>query len=255
MLNAEQFQTFHDNGYVIVDDVLSADEVRHMVGALESIERAGDHGDIGISWSDQTVTTIQTLPMLSGLLPRYLQFRPIVEMVEQLVGSKLRATGGLMLDKDPKANWDIGWHQDTGIYVKAIPQGEPDDVRAGLPVLSTKNMELGRNVTCRLALDDSSPQTGGLYVLPGSHKSNLQPKGDVKERFAEVKGVPTTQKAGSVLCYCPLLLHRSEKSVLETGRRRVLVAQYGPADLTLPDTECYPFPQPVPLTAVDSLVA
>lgn len=255
MLTAQQCADFDEQGYVVVDGVLSQDEVRLLTGALEELERRGPGEDETLKWSDGLITSFHTLPLQPKPLSEVFQYRPLLELAQQLIGPEVRVTGGLLLDKDPAHNWDIGWHQDNGIYVSAIPEGEPQDIRSGLPVLSTKGMEMARNVTCRIALDASSPESGGLFVLPGSHKTNLCPNNNVSDRLANEKGVGTTQAPGSVLCYCPLLLHRSEKSRFNTGRRRVLVLQYAPADLQLPGTTCYPFPQPVPLTPIETMVA
>ncbi|MEC9378474.1 MAG: phytanoyl-CoA dioxygenase family protein, partial [Candidatus Latescibacterota bacterium] len=144
------------------------------------------------------------------------------------------------------------WHQDNGIYVDRIPRGAPQDIRGGLPVYSTLGMEMADNVSCRISLDVAGDSTGGLYVLPGSHRENYGGNDKVKERFGAERGVLAHQEPGSALCYRPLLLHRAEKMV-EAGRRRILHLQYGPDDLRLPGTETYCWPQPRPLSPVDRL--
>jgi ectoine hydroxylase-related dioxygenase (phytanoyl-CoA dioxygenase family) len=249
MLTAEQVDEFHREGFVVLRALFDARAVATLVDAVERIERAGDNTAAGVSWSDDRVTTIQNIPLQPAPLCLSLQYPALVDAVTQLVGGPIRVTGGLLLDKDPKHNWAIGWHQDNGIYVSRIPQGERDDVRGGLPVYSTQKMELARNVTCRVALDASTPENGGLFVLPGSHLENRWPAKTMAEDFADEPGVGVVQRPGDVLCYAPLLMHRSEKSAA-TGRRRVIHLQYGPVDLQLPGTECYPFPQPTPVTPV-----
>ena len=253
MLSNDQVSQFHDEGYVLIDRVLAAEDVALLIDALETIERTDEPGSGGYGWAGNRVTTIHTIPLQPGPLSRVVSYGPLVRIVEQLVGAPVRVTGGLLMDKDPNHNWGIGWHQDNGIYVDRIPHGEPNDVRGGLPVLSTKAMELARNVTCRLAIDPSTPENGGLYVLPRSHRTNLHGPDKPFDRFAGERGIAVRQAPGSLLCYAPLLLHRSEKSESPTSRRRVLHLQYGPADLALPGTNCYNFPQPVPLQACDTL--
>ena len=253
MLSSEHVTQFRDDGYVLIDNVLPQADVARLINAVESLERDGNRAAVGLGWSADRLTTIHNIPLQAPPLSRVLMYRPVVEIVEQLVGGPIRVTGGLLMDKDPNHNWQIGWHQDNGIYVDRIPEGERQDVRGGLPVLSTKGMELHRNVTCRIALDNSTPENGGLYVMPGSHRTNTQAVEGAHDRFADDCGTSVRQSPGSMLCYAPLLLHRSEKSESPDSRRRVLHLQYGPADLSLPDANCYSFPQPVPLRAVDSL--
>ncbi|MBI2506352.1 MAG: phytanoyl-CoA dioxygenase family protein [Candidatus Latescibacteria bacterium] len=176
----------------------------------------------------------------------------MLALVEQLIGSPVRVTGGLLLDKDPQHNWEVPWHQDTGIYVAETPPGEKDDVRGGLPVYSTRGLELAGDVTCRLALDPALVDSGGLYVLPGTHREHLGKT--VAERFGSEKGVSAPQPIGSALSYNPLILHRSEKMTSAQQHRRILHLSWGPADLRLPDgAQIYPWPQPCPLTPVEAL--
>jgi ectoine hydroxylase-related dioxygenase (phytanoyl-CoA dioxygenase family) len=254
MLTQEQVHHFCDHGYLVVENVLTEEEVETLRGAVEQIERKNDREDISIKWSHHYASTIFNLPMRPGPLSRVLQYRPVLSLIEQLVGEKVRVTGGLLLDKDPQNNWDIGWHQDTGIYVAAIPPGEPEDIRGGFPVYRTKGLELSRTVTCRIALDPSTAESGGLYVLPGSHRTNLGKGEDVKRRFAHEKGVLAYQLPGSALFYCPLTLHRSEKMTVQE-RRRILHLKYSPADTQLPGVELYPWPQPCPLVPLDTLTS
>jgi len=249
MVTAEQIDAFGHEGFVVLRGLFDARAVSTLVDAVERIEQSGDHDAAGVNWSGERVTTIQNIPLQPAPLGLSLQYPALVEAAIQLVGGPIRVTGGLLMDKDPQHNWAIGWHQDNGIYVSAIPAGERDDVRGGLPVYSTQGMELAWNVTCRVALDASTPENGGLFVLPGSHLENRWPFKTMKADFADEPGVGVVQQPGDVLCYAPLLMHRSEKSIA-TSRRRVIHLQYGPSDLALPGTTCYPFPQPTPLTSV-----
>lgn len=248
-LTPEQLQQFNDEGWVVVDDVLDAAALDILRGALDELE-ARDEDDESVSRGGGHITTIHGLPLLSGPLAAVLQYRPVVELLERLHEGPIQITGGVLLDKNPDHNWDIGWHPDNGIYVHTIPEGAPQDIRGGLPVYSTLGMELARNVSCRLALDPAGADSGGLWVLPKSHLQNHTDK--AKERFGGEKGVLAAQKAGSALCFRPLLLHRTDKTA-SAARRRILHLQYGPDDLQLPGTETYHWPLPRPLRPLDRL--
>ncbi|MBI2191264.1 MAG: phytanoyl-CoA dioxygenase family protein [Planctomycetes bacterium] len=253
MLTPEQVHFFRERGYLVVENVVSPTEVQVLREALGTLERDGDRKDVALSWSGEYLSLIRDVPRRRGPLARLLQHPRLLGLVEQLVGGRVRVTGGLMMDKPPGGDWEIGWHQDSGIYVAQIPPGEPEDIRGGIPVLRTKGLELRRNVSARVALDPATAETGALYVVPGSHRENLGKGDHVKERFASEKGVIAHQLAGSVLFYCPLTLHRSEK-MTAPGRRRILHLQYGPLDLTLPGAELFPWTQPCPLTPLAGLV-
>lgn len=250
MPTSDELARFDREGFLTVEGLLGPDDVAALIAGLGRVERDGDRGDPGVNWSNGRATTIHNLPLQAGPLAALFGYAPVLRIVERLVGGPARVTGGLLLDKDPANNWDIGWHQDNGIYVEAIPPGEPRDVRGGLPVLTTRGMELARNVTCRIALDPSTAGTGGLFVLPASHASNLGAYD--ASRLAGVAGMAVEQRAGDALFYRPLLLHRSEKTA-SASRRRTLHLQYGPSDLTLPGAAPYPWPQPCPLHRIDAL--
>ncbi len=253
MLTKEQLTRFRDQGYLVVEEVITQAEVEVLRNAITQLGLSRHPGDVGLSHAGNYLTVIHDLAKRPGPLGRIIQYRPVLELVEQLIGGPARVTGGLLLDKDPEHNWEIPWHQDTGIYVEKIPPGEPEDVRGGLPVYSTKGMELAGDLTCRLALDPAMGDSGGLYVLPGTHREHLG-KG-VAQRFGSEKGVLAPQQTGSALFYNPLILHRSERMTSSQGHRRILHLSWGPADLKLPDgAEIYPWPQPCPLTPVGELV-
>lgn len=252
MLTQPQLDHFRDQGYLVVEGVLTTAEIEVLKEAVARLEQEGDRQDLSLKWSKENLTTILDLPVRAGSLSRLLQYRPVLSLVEQLAGAPLRVAGGLLLDKDPENNWEIGWHQDTGICVAAIPPGKPEDIRGGRPFYRTKGLELARDVACRIALDPATAESGGLYLLPGSHRANLGSGDHVKQRFAAEQGIPAQQAPGSALCYCPLTLHRSEKMALP-GRRRILHLRYSLADLKLPGAVPYPWPQPCPVTPLDSL--
>ena len=151
MLIPQQLAFFRQQGYLVVEGVLSAAEVETLKEEVAHLEQEAGREDPGLKWSKEHLTTVLDLPMRTGPLERVLCYRPVLELVEQLVGAPVCVAGGLLLDKDPGNNWEIGWHQDTGICVAAIPPGEPEDIRGGRPYYRTKGMELARDLACRIA--------------------------------------------------------------------------------------------------------
>ena len=252
-LSTEQRQQFDDVGYTGGDNLLSADEVGVLRDALTELE-SSNRQDECLDWKGGHIVTIHGLPLFEGALSRLVQYRPVVDLISTLMSRSIQLTGAILLDKHPEHNWDIGWHQDNGIYVDHIPEGAPEDIRGGIPVYSTLAMEMAHNVSCRISLDEAGLDTGGLYVLPRSHLENYGGNDKIKERFGADEGVLAHQAPGSALCYRPLLLHRANK-MTASGRRRILHLQYGPDDLELPGTDTYPWPQGRPLTALENLIS
>jgi len=52
-------------------------------------------------------------------------------------------------------------------------------------------MEMARNVSCRISLDEAGLDMGGLYVLPRSHLENYGGNDKIKEP-ASTNTAPTT---------------------------------------------------------------
>ena len=156
-------------------------------------------------------------------------------------------------------------HQDTGIYVDALPGEAPRADRVNEPpaVYRTESDELARNVTVRVALDPQPEAKGPLVVRPRSHHYNYFGDGRcghafLRHKFSDGGGVTVEQQVGSALFYRPLTLHRSEE-MREPGHRRTLYMQYGPMGLRLPgqpDTYAAlsPWPLPCPLRPVDTVL-
>jgi len=172
-------------------------------------------------------------------------------MVTQLLGGLVDVSAGLMLDKPESNNWEMDWHQDTSVYSLEIPPGSPGALRGGLPTFRPLDNTMTFCVTARIAVDMASIEHGNIYVIPETHRENLWPDGGKK--FKGQIGVGCSQTPGSVLFYCPLIMHRAEKNQHKGTRRRVIHITYRPTGLKLPYTTWYPWPQPSPLTPVQSL--
>ena len=253
MLSAQDITQFESEGYCVVEELLNTTEVNLLKQAIAVLEQQNVRDTETVNWTADRITMIHALPLRSGPLSRLMQYRAVLDSVETLLGTAVCITGGIMLDKDPLNNWDIDWHQDTGIHVKDPTREDPTDIRGGIPVLTTHNMELENNITCRIALDGATADNGGLYVLPCSHRANYGGNEKIRARFSEQQGVLASQTPGSALFYRPLLLHRSEKSRTDK-RRRIFHLSFGPTDLSLPDATLHPWPQPIPLIPLEDLL-
>jgi hypothetical protein len=166
MRNPRQIAQFKEDGYLVAPDLLGPAEIEIVLKAIAALENKNDRETKAITWSADRITMILGLALHSDL-SRIYQYRPVLTCIEALIGVPVRVVGGILIDKDPLNNWDIGWHQDAGIssqakeivdfsplvhrratlqiflpyylYVSALPPGAPEDIRGGMPVLTVNN--------------------------------------------------------------------------------------------------------------------
>lgn len=153
----------------------------------------------------------------------------LLDIAEQFVGPDIALFASHYICKPPYSGRPVLWHQD-GAYWPL----EPMDV-----------------VTLWLAIDDSTPENGGLRVIPGSHRENLhdlrvradldsvlgsESATDVDERRA----VDLSLTAGDVEVHHPGILHCS--GVNASARRRCgLTIRYIPTSTRITAPE-QPYP-------------
>ncbi|HEX2034336.1 MAG TPA: phytanoyl-CoA dioxygenase family protein [Chloroflexota bacterium] len=165
-LTPAQIEQFNEQGFLIVENVLTEDELAAMRARAEQIARgelAPDSGirrqvEPGIERGEATAESYElSLRKMVGLaLARDPAFeahakRPrIVEMVQALLGPDLALYQDQLFMKAPYVGSRQPYHQDqpAGFYI------DPPELL----------------VTCWTALDASTEENGCLRYLPGSHK-------------------------------------------------------------------------------------
>ena len=243
-LTAQQCEHMETQGFVVLPSLVPASTVNLLLECVDKVQAETSTG-FASGWP----RFADSSPEYSVVAQMY-SFRPILARVEQLIGGPAQCTGGEMLDKAAVApkdhpgtavaghrgNWDIQWHQDTGIYVDALSPEDPPRHRleGPPPVYNTTNNELSRNVSVRVALDDQPAVKGPLCVYPASHTQHHD-REQWRKQYSDDHGVMIEQASGDVLFYRPLTMHRSDRVADGTpGQRRTLYLHFGPLDLRLP---------------------
>jgi ectoine hydroxylase-related dioxygenase (phytanoyl-CoA dioxygenase family) len=220
------------NGYAILDQVLMSDRVADLIGATQEyatgshdgrLDRRGEvYGGRDLLWRIEEIRRLARSP-------------EVTRLAETVLGPGAFAVRGLFFDKTPTANWNLPWHQDLTIAVRAqikVPGFGPWTLKGGVPHAHAPAVLLARMVTIRLHLDDCRPESGPLRVLPGSHASGkLDPAAIAvwASRAGELV-VDCLVPAGGVVVMRPLLLHASASGT-GPGHRRVIHLEYAAEDL------------------------
>jgi hypothetical protein len=252
-LSAEQIASFWRDGFLLVPGLLSRLEVDVLTAELRSLEEQ-HHADPPAGLTFSTVRPKElvmadgdyNIALLGGPLSRLLQYRPLLESAQQLIGSPVKLTGAGYLDGG-RPDGGHYWHQDTGVVCAPfLGIGTADH----LPAVSTTGLELGRNVSVRIALDPAdTAEVGALRLLPASHRENTlahgvnhrPPRAREVVQQLEPAAVMPPHMPGGALFYNPLTFHSSDRAADAekpdgdgVRRRRILTAFYGPHDLRMP---------------------
>ena len=208
-LSDEQVKDFRELGFVNIGPIFNQRDI-------ESIQSEYDRL---VTMDSQTLGNDDEgrfpyramLNFRSGKLKAITQDKNLLDGMVQLLGADVRFWWDQGINKSPGAGSYIDWHQDNGYANGVTPE----------------------YITCWLALDDSSPENGGLYVIPESHKAGPRDHewqgvhAVVSEQFVEAeKAQPLNAKAGDMLLFSSYLLHQTVGNTSKDKQRRAWVMQY-----------------------------
>ena len=233
-LTAEQIAAYHRDGYVVLDDVVTEEELSSFESLYDEFISGNVEG-MGRDFCDMSGPydrAFENFQLVNAVLPR--KYRPELQnnvferraesIARQLIGDEIALDYDQFLAKRPKKSGAaFAWHQDLGYW----PTGSPDTV----------------TTTCSLALDDADEENGCLQVVPRSHlEDELRPhrpmlmkddgdKGDREESHAltvdltpDDKIVHLPVKRGSVSVHNERIVHGSGGNRSERWRRTYIVA-------------------------------
>jgi hypothetical protein len=226
-------ECFDRDGFVIIDSVLGPDRVAELIEATRICSSTARDG---VLERGGEVYGVRDLIWRVPEIRRLAQSPELLELAEATLGPGAFVVRGLYFDKTLSTNWNLPWHQDLTIAVRArrdVAGFGPWTLKAGIPHVHAPADFLEQMVTLRLHLDDCGEQSGPMRVLPGSHTNGKLDAGAVacwSARAGEV-AVDCVVPAGGAVIMRPLLLHASASGTRE-GHRRVIHLEY--AALALP---------------------
>ena len=196
VLSAEQVARYREDGFLCPVPALSVREARDCRLKLEAFETSQGK-PLGQLPGQLRAKTHLLFPWLGDLV----RHPAVLAAVEDLIGADLLVYHLTMWIKEPGDLAFVSWHQD-GTYFGLAPADE--------------------HVTAWVALSDSTPETGCVVALPGSHRrgqlphasrrspSNLLSNGQVVDADVDATGaVPLVARAGEFTLHHTHLLHSS----------------------------------------------
>ncbi len=229
---------FHEDGYLIVEDLFSREEVAEMAEAAERLRAVGRElaaalpagdgedakGEVKIehagsqfvfSGSDGPRRLLRVV-WAGGCEPAFLAIgreARLTAIVGQILGS---ATAVHLLNqlhaKFPHDGLEFEPHQDSEHRRYGTPEWRDVDGR-------------GSYVQAVVAIDDSTPDNGPLVFYPQSGRQGHLDPGEVRRSYADRPGVPALLEAGSAAFFGPYVVHRSAEN-RGTAPRRIAINGY-----------------------------
>jgi len=199
----------------MIPGVLDADEIRHLLAALERTQLHRSRAGVRHLLSHPAVAEVANDPRLSGI-------------AQQVLGNDAFPFRATLFDKNPDANWLITWHQDTALPLREkheTPGWGPWSVKESVIYAHAPAEALEQVVALRLHLDDSTEENGPLRVFPGSHRQGVLNDQQVEAIVAGSDGTSCLVPTGGVILMRPLIIHASSKS-RSAIPRRVLHIEY-----------------------------
>jgi ectoine hydroxylase-related dioxygenase (phytanoyl-CoA dioxygenase family) len=222
-LSPADVRRYHDDGFLIVEDLFSREEVSGVAAAAERLRDvgrrlaatlpAGQHGadeqKVESSGSQFVFGAANGTPRLlrvvwaGGCEPAFLACGRDAR-ITSIVARLLRSSTAVHLlnqlhAKYPHDGLEFEPHQDSEHRRYGTPEWRDVDGR-------------GSYVQTVVAIDDSTPDNGPLVFYPGSGRRGHLDPASVRRRFGSRPGVPALLAAGSAAFFGPYVVHRSAEN-------------------------------------------
>lgn len=218
VINTEQVQFFHDNGYLVIEDIISAGEVETYRNIYDqfldgSIDTGSNRSDLGAGLGDNKQTeNITQIMWPSDFVPEFLSMpyhQKALSVAKQLMGNDIEMDFDMLINKAPFSNTPTPWHQDAAYWI---------------------NMPDRRAASCWLALDKAVRDNGCMWYAAGSHLKELRPHrfagkegGALQCDATEEEGVFIEIEPGSCVLHHGGTLHYSRGNSTASDRRAFIV--------------------------------
>jgi phytanoyl-CoA hydroxylase len=208
VMTDEQRFFFETNGYLVIPEALSADELARVRAAADRAEATWRAEPSRLGLRKPNLEQVQTIIEYDDLFLDLMEHPRVFPIVREILGDDVS-----MIDNDyflspPRTGTHANWHPDVGMRGVYHPRS----------VLMVKVFYL---------LTDVSPEGGGTAVLPGSHRWPIGFSVPRPENPAAMPGhVKMTFPAGTAWLMNGRLLHAALNNDTDE-MRRVLIYNYG----------------------------
>lgn len=162
-LTEKQNRFYHDNGYLLIDEVFTSKDISEMLQVLPGLF-AKDHPSRVLEKDGHTVRSVYGCHTTTEVFSRLVRDPRVLEPAEDLIGSPLYVYQFKVNVKAAFSGDVWQWHQDFIFWREEDGMAQPDVL------------------TAAIFLDDVTELNGPMFLVPGSHR------GGVIEPFAQGGG-------------------------------------------------------------------
>jgi phytanoyl-CoA hydroxylase len=243
MLTTDHVQTFHDNGFLHMPQLLAGSELERLRAAADrlqadAIRKLAQPGYLdGVSreskhWiehpadhyvyrekSDGTLGfhRIERMYTQDPAFVRAAMHPGLLHHAWQVLERPFWPRGGSLVVKLPHEGAEVRWHQDIP-YLYWSTGGHPGKGRPTTHPIP--------NFTTDIYLDDSTADNGCLWAIPGTHKDgtiDVDKLVAASDTFQLPGAVPLAAKAGDVMFHHVAVIHGSPENYAPSQRRTFYV--------------------------------
>jgi ectoine hydroxylase-related dioxygenase (phytanoyl-CoA dioxygenase family) len=217
LLSHEQINSFHANGYVIVKQFFSKEEIDKLYGIAVADNVIKNHAvDLNDQDGKKTKLTLWFNPG-EDVYSMLIRSERMVKSVAKLLDSDSPVCHfhTKLMQKEPRVGGAWEWHQDYGYWYK------------------NQFLYPDQLTSVMIALTEASKQNGCLQVIKGSHKLGRVNHGFAGEQVGAdmvmvdhalktMEHVYVEPEAGDALFFHSNLLHRSEANLSDRPRWSII---------------------------------
>ncbi len=223
---AKYKQALLENGFSIVNNVYSAQEIRSILTAVDNADTSNDtfrktNDLFAIRQFLKEIPTVVDLIFTDKLKT----------LIKEIMGDNCFVVKSIYFDKPETSNWYVAYHQDLTISVDKKLELEnfgpwttkQNQFAVQPPIAFLENIS-----TIRIHLDDTDENNGALRVIPKSHLKKIYRP----ETIDWSKETETTccVEQGGVMLMKPLTLHSSGRTT-NNKKRRVIHIEFSSMEL------------------------
>jgi ectoine hydroxylase-related dioxygenase (phytanoyl-CoA dioxygenase family) len=221
MLTSQQRQEFERDGYIIVRGLVSRDEAAALRDHFMELHAAGP-----VEGWFQPVPLEETGGDILRAYPRFMHpHRTDEASLKWMLDARFEQVLRELLEETPIAAQSMFYYKPAGARGQALHQDN-----------FYLEVAPGSCMAAWLALDDIKPENGGLFVVPGSHKTEVQCPhvADLTQSFTTeevdvpegLSPVPANMELGDVLFFSGSLIHGSYPNTTKDSFRRSFICHY-----------------------------
>lgn len=213
-----------NNGYYLVEQALDKHAVESLINEMSVFEN--EVNNYGVR------DLMNKAPGIRHLATSY----PLISIAREILGEQAKPVRSVFFDKVPEANWNVAWHQDTSIALKAkheVSGFGPWSEKQGVVHTEPPVEYLANTLTLRIHLDNANKETGVLRVVPGTHRDGRIRSEELLNIVERSEIIECNASPGDVLLMNPLLFHSSRKATTPS-HRRIIHIEYSAMELPAP---------------------